>query len=119
MTALSEACARRPFSNGTEGEAWMSAWCAYCTHDHGMTHHDGCGDGCEIVLHSLLGMPNADYPWPEVWLPEPDDGQFALPSRLVCLQFEPCTQGDCTGDPGAADRAERVQEVRSYWMGRR
>lgn len=116
MTALAEACKQAPFSNGTEGDAWMSKWCAHCVHDHAI--HEDRGGGCPIIMHAYLGMPSEDYPWPEVWLPEPDDGSFALPSRLVCLQFEACTKGDCTGDPGAEARAERVAEVQVYWRDR-
>lgn len=113
MSALAAACASRPFSNGTEGDAWMSKWCAYCVHDHRM--HTDEGGGCEVLVHAFFPE---DYPWPECWLPEPDDGAFCLPSRLVCRQFEPCTKGGCTGDPGAEDRAVRVAEVERYWQER-
>lgn len=102
-----EAC-RVPFSNGTEGDAWMGAWCRYCERDHEM-HNDGPGPGCEIIASAMV---DHDY-WPEAWLPEPDDGHFFLPSRLVCGAFTPCN--DCGGDPGATERAERVAEVRAYW----
>ena len=37
VSAFTEAC-RDPFSNGTEGDAWMSKWCRFCAHDHDM--HD-------------------------------------------------------------------------------
>lgn len=114
MTALADACTRRPFSNGTEGDAWMDKWCALCIHDHPM--HEDTGPGCELILHAYLFD---DLGWPEAWLPEPDDGSFALPPRMICGQFSPCTEGDCTGDPGAEDRAERVAEVTAYWIGRK
>lgn len=113
MSALSDACTR-PFANGTEAEAWESKWCAFCTRDHGATHaHEGCGDGCQILAAAYF-----DAPWPEAWLPEPDDGSFSLPSRMICGAFQACTEGSCTGDPGAADRAARVVEVTSYWRDR-
>ena len=99
----------RPFSNGTEGDAWMSKWCSYCARDHAM-HDDSPTPCCAINGSAMMGGP-----WPEAWLPEPDDGEFHLPSRLVCASFTPCTDGGCTGDPGAADRAERVAEVTAYW----
>lgn len=113
MNPLAAACARTPFANGTEGDAWMAAWCQHCVHDHGMTHHDSCGDGCDLILGAML-----DQPWPEAWLPEPDDGSFSLPSRLICGQFQPCTLGDCSGDPAPEARAERVAEVTVYWRDR-
>lgn len=46
MSALSEATQSRPFSNGTEGDAWMSVWCELCVHDHGI-HADSGEPGCE------------------------------------------------------------------------
>lgn len=114
MNPLAEACTHRPFSNGTEFSAWFESWCAYCTHDHGMTHHEGCGDGCPIILDQMVNV-GPEWRWPEAWLPEPT-GEFWLPSKLICGQFEPCTQQGCEGDPGADERAERVAEVTAYWM---
>jgi hypothetical protein len=106
---LAEATRGMPFSNGTEGDAWMEKWCAYCVHDHGQ-HGDAADAGCDLIFGAMVGDD-----WPEAWLPEPDDGRFFLPSRLICGMFKPCTEGACTGDPGAKDRAERVAEVTAYW----
>lgn len=111
MNPLAEACAGSPFSNGTEGDAWMSKWCEFCVHDHDM--HLGNGPGCSLIFGAML-----DEPWPEAWLPEPDDGDFYLPSRMICGQFEPCHEGGCTGDPAPEERAERVAEVTVYWRDR-
>lgn len=107
------AACKRPFSNGTEGDAWMSAWCSYCVHDHGMHEHDSCGPGCDLILVAMTDG------WPEGWIPEPDDGSFSLPSRLVCTRFTACDKEGCDGDPGAEDRAERVAEVTAYWKANR
>lgn len=111
MTAFADAC-HRPFANGTEGDEWMSKWCRYCARDHNV-HGDGNGGlgglGCDLVLASMCDE------WPEGWIPEPDDGRFFLPSRMVCMAFTPCEP--CGGDPGVADRAERVLEVTAYWRG--
>ena len=115
MSALSDACKRAPFANGTEGDAWMEKWCAYCTHDHGIHDHDSCGQGCNLIMGAFFGMPSEEFPWPEAWLPEPTNGPASLPSKLVCQLFEACTKPGCSGDPGAAERAERINEVRSYW----
>lgn len=108
MSRLSEACSR-PFSNGTEGEAWMSRWCSFCVHDHG-AHDETYESCCSIIGASMTGEV-----WPEAWLPEPDDGSFSLPSRMICGQFMPCSLGDCCGDPSPVGRAEQVAEVTAYW----
>lgn len=109
--SLADATRRVPFSNGTEGQEWMGKWCDLCVHDSALHDHPGGGAGCDLIGSALLGAEF--FSWPEAWLPEPDDGRFFLPSRLVCLQFEPC--GSCGGDPGAGERAERVADVQAYW----
>ena len=108
--------ARIPFSNGTEERAWVAKWCDYCAHDHMMHGTDGHGPGCDILIGYMLGVHDKDWRWPEAWLPEPDDGQFALPSRMCCLMFTPCEP--CGGDPGELERAERVAQVEAYWRSR-
>lgn len=117
MSALSEATSGRPFSNGTEGDAWMDKWCRYCVHDHSMHGPNPQGPGCMLILNAMC--PPDDFQWPEAWLPEPDDGRFFLPSRMVCGMFTACHDDGCTGDPGADDRADRVNEVTEYWIERR
>lgn len=111
--SLADATKGIPFSNGTEGQEWMAKWCDFCVHDTTLHNHpsDDGGTGCDLIGSALLG--DEFFAWPEAWLPEPDDGRFFLPSRLVCLHFEPCRE--CGGDPGAAERAERVVEVQAYW----
>lgn len=111
--SLRDASQHVPFSNGTEGHAWMAKWCEYCVHDHGA--HDQSydpGTCCDLIGNSMVQRP---FQWPEAWLPEPDDGSFSMPSRLCCLAFKPCTNGGCTGDPGEEARAGRVLEVQRYW----
>ena len=114
MSALAEVARGCPFSNGDEGDAWMDAWCRYCANDH--TSHIGeySDGGCHVVLWMMTAEQNDTFP--ECLLPEPDDGKFALPSRMVCTLFAPCEP--CGGDPGAADRAQRVAEVVAYWKER-
>lgn len=114
-TRMAEACQSKPFSNGTEGDAWMGVWCDYCTHDHPITHNDpaATGGGCQIMLLAVA-QSDDEWRWPEAWLPEPF-GEFALPSRMICHQFQPCEQGDCSGDPHSEVRASIVAEVTDYW----
>lgn len=107
-TRLAAACAR-PFSNGTEGDAWMRVWCASCAHDHTMHGPDGSGPGCRIIADAMIG----GEPWPEAWLPEPDDDRFGCPSRMICGQYQPCDP--CGGDPQADLRAGIVGQVTAYW----
>jgi hypothetical protein len=119
--AFAEAC-RRPFSNGTEGAAWMAKWCECCARDHPMHHvkddlgnwqtAGDPGEACTLILTTMIGDD-----WPEGWLPEPDDGQFSLPSRLVCTAFTPCVP--CGGDPAPEERAALVEAVSMYWRDRR
>jgi hypothetical protein len=92
----------------------MSKWCEFCANDHG-AHTGEYGDQtCGIILQSMMpDFPGQDFPWPEAWLPAPDDGQNPLCSRLDCLAFKPCDE--CGGDPGEEARADRVAEVRVYW----
>jgi hypothetical protein len=99
-----------PFSNGTEGYAWMSRWCDTCTHDHEM--HDGDGPGCELIALAMIDEVDQSS---EAWIAEPDDGTFALPSRMLCTLYQPCTKDGCDGDPWPKDRAEIVGEVMAYW----
>lgn len=103
---FARAC-HRPFANGTEGEVWQSKWCRYCANDHTMHGTNPLGPGCELWAIALIDE------WPEGWIPEPDDGYFYLPSRLVCTAFTPCEP--CGGDPAPAVRAYNVAEVITYW----
>jgi hypothetical protein len=40
-------------SNGTEGQAWMDAWCHTCVKD--------INESCPLVLHAMMGD------WPDEW----------------------------------------------------
>jgi hypothetical protein len=102
-----------PFSNSTEGDAWMSKWCTYCEHDHNI-HTMGSGPGCDFILDAMLRKP-VDH---EAWIAEPDDGQFYLPSRMICVAFKPCNKDECQGDPAPDARATRITEVTTYWRNR-
>lgn len=118
MTALSDATSRVPFSNGTEGDAWMSVWCTYCVHDHAI-HGPAAGTGCQLIGDAMFGSAEPElWTWPEAWIPEPP-GSFSLPSRLICGQFLPCHEGRCTGDPAAERRARIAAEVRAEWEAHR
>lgn len=117
--------ATKPFANGTEFEAWYHVWCESCAHDHWC--HSLCDDEsvpmadrpvCDLMVGALVGE---DDPGGEAWIAEPDDGKFALPSRMICLRYTPCTRtdyGNCTGDPAPDTRAAIRSEVEGYWRER-
>jgi len=108
-----------PFSNGTEAEAWMSRWCSYCVHDHGL-HDDAAQDEtdtmCRLIADAMLGGP--EWRWPEAWTPEPP-GMYGLLSYMLCGSFKPCAKDACTGDPAPTERAERVTMVQLAWAATR
>jgi hypothetical protein len=88
------------FSNGTEGTAWMQAWCAHCAQDHEMHQPDGDG-GCELIL---LAMDR--QPIPE-WTDRSSTEGFTLPPAIYCSRFTLCES--CGDDKWA--RAARAPYV--------
>jgi len=113
-TALADACARRPWANGTERGAWTAVWCDFCEHDHDITHPDAIGRDryCELLIEHDLDLDS--WRWPEAWLPAPT-GEHRLPSRMICGLFKPCHLDACTGDPHAGLRANVIESVRLFW----
>ena len=92
----------RYFSNGTEGHAWMAEWCNRCANDHACHTIDGdAGDGCEIVLRSMV---NTDDVIPE-WVDECEDAWHYLPRRMNCLMFSLCKA--CHPDDDGPERPRR------------
>ena len=48
-------------SNGTEGDAFIAAFCERCERDRAF--REGTGDGCEILARTLvLDVDDPDYP---------------------------------------------------------
>ena len=103
---------RVPFANGTEHRAWEAVWCEHCRHDHDMSHsNDMEGAGCDLMLAATVDPDRL----PEGWLDVPEGYGFNLPSHMVCLRFESCTEGTCTGDPAPEQRADLVAKVHAAW----
>lgn len=75
-----------PFSNGTEGFAWMDVWCDECTLDHDMHDPNGSG-GCPIFLKSILHEPVEE--WDEY---TNEEGQYFMPPAIVCRSFQQCEE---------------------------
>lgn len=53
-------------SNGTEGMAFIDAWCANCVHDRA-TREDRPEDGCRIVAETMA-LAVDDPAYPEEWV---------------------------------------------------
>jgi len=82
-------------SNGTEGEIFMSQWCARCSRDRARREGDAF-DGCEIIF--LTMAYDVDDPsYPKAWVQD-DDG---APS---CLEFAGEDADDQPLDPLAVVR---------------
>lgn len=59
---MAEARPYRP-SNGTEGDAFMGAWCARCERDAARRRDPDNNDGCRIIVLSMaLKISDAEYP---------------------------------------------------------
>ena len=69
-----------PFSNGTEGFAWVANWCDRCIHDK-PAREDQYEDACGIFTLSLTGRT------PSEWI-EQEWGEKGPPvDRYHCVMF--------------------------------
>lgn len=91
-----------PFSNGTEGYAWIENWCAECVHNDEETELY-----CPILTVSLLHFTPKEWveqPWQQI--PGRPEGETApvLGGQYVCTEFE--RRPDDDGDDGAEPEPE-------------
>ena len=63
------------FSNGTEGDAWMGAWCERCVHDI------DDGPGCPLVLVAYMGRTPAE------WFEQDHSEGWSLTDAYHCAEF--------------------------------
>lgn len=72
----------RPFSNSTEGYAWMRAHCATCIHDK-PTRQGREHDGCALIALSMGGYTPAE------WIPgDPQvDGGWDPTKLFMCVEY--------------------------------
>lgn len=57
--AFAAATEGSPFSNSTEGDAWMGAYCERCKNDSpAMVNR---GEGCPLILVALVGRTPAEW----------------------------------------------------------
>jgi len=84
-------------SNGTEGDIFMSRWCAQCKADQARREGDEDDDGCLIVVMTMaVDIAEPDYP--KEWR---SDG----PSGPRCTAFAPVDGDEAVPiDPAAAVR---------------
>lgn len=88
----SESRNRPPFSNGTEGDVWMAAWCERCLVD--APFRNGINPtGCELILTAMLGGTPAE------WLDGPRDehGRYSMEHKYTCINFRAPRDGG--GEP--------------------
>lgn len=95
--ARARAAPEPPFSNSTEGEGWMGAWCARCARDAFAEH----GAGCPLVTLALCGYTPAE------WVQPPPEQVFTstgmdIAQQYHCAEFRP--RGG--GDPAPCPRPE-------------
>lgn len=72
---------RAPFSNSTEGDAWMQRWCGTCVHDD---MERGGNVGCPLALIGLVGAT------PRQWV---DRERGGLSDRYTCTAYDPAEPG--------------------------
>jgi hypothetical protein len=77
---------RRPFSNGTEGYAWMDNWCYRCVHND-----EEREIWCPLLTVALLGKTPAE------WIDQTADGH-RLGDTYRCTEFEERRDDDGPGD---------------------
>lgn len=82
-------------SNGTEGEYFMSVWCARCERDRARREDFDPLGGCSIICDTMaydIGHP--DYP--TAWV--------IAEGRPICLAFEAVDADNVPLDPNAVVR---------------
>lgn len=79
-----------PFSNGTEGYAWMANNCDVCINDKPARENDP-GNGCVLILIALEGRTPAE--WVDQW---DGKGPYPLGDQYRCAYYR---HEDDGGDP--------------------
>jgi hypothetical protein len=62
-------------SNGTEGEAWVAAWCHSCANDH-----PDDDVYCPILMEGLIGNDPPEWHRGPLWSPQ---------TVMYCTAYEP------------------------------
>lgn len=87
--AKTEAAEGSPFSNGTDGEMWMSRWCERCSNDP-VDPEEQAENGCPLILIALEGYTPAE------WLRQSQDS----PDRFHCVEYRGRDDGNGDSDDG-------------------
>jgi hypothetical protein len=83
--AFAAAKDQSPFSNGTEGHAWMANWCESCTNDS--PELVDRGEGCPLIMVALMGRTPAE------WIDQTADGHY-LGDTYHCTEFRERPEDD-------------------------
>lgn len=87
-----------PFSNGTEGYAWMAEWCDECVHNDEETEK-----WCPILTVALLGKTPAEWveqPWKQIKGRPEGETAPVLGGKYECTEFQQRPDpGDEDDDP--------------------
>lgn len=77
-----EARDEAPFSNGTEGDGWLSANCSTCIHDKPARNGDDA-NGCPLILVALMGRT------PIQWMegPRSPEGYISIANQYRCIEY--------------------------------
>lgn len=87
--ALRRSRDEQPFSNGTEGYAWMANWCDRCLRDAPF-RNTGKGSGCPLLQIALLGRTPAEWmeqPWGQIKGRPEGDTAPVLGDTYHCIEF--------------------------------
>lgn len=75
------------FSNSTDGEAYYSAYCAKCIHEH-QYRRDGTGGGCAVwFIHGVLNYEECNKPDSPLHILIPRDKATGM--NKECTMFYP------------------------------
>lgn len=87
---MAAAVDQRPFSNGTEGYAWMDNWCFRCVHDD-----EEAEKYCPILTVGYLGKTPAEW----VEQDRGPSGLMTLGETYTCVEFDERREGDDEEEP--------------------
>jgi hypothetical protein len=100
-----------PFSNGTEGYAWMANWCHECVNNDEATEL-----WCPILTVALLGKTPAEWveqPWQQITGRPEGETAPVLGGTYECTEFvqRPQWPGDYDPDDGPTPPPDPAPEV--------
>lgn len=82
-TLWDESVDESPFSNSTDGDAWIHTNCGTCIHDKEQRADKVTGPGCPLLLIALCGRT------PAQWFigPRDETGGYRLADKYRCIEY--------------------------------